>query len=128
MNDFYTPFVGLASSLLGQYKQGSVQLKRLIVTAGAKPWSAGGETPVTYELDATVNGIDEKKVDGTRILTSDLVVTTSPRMKLNGAYVEIEPTDRDQVVVRGKQRTIKQIDRIPASGPAIVYKLYVEGP
>lgn len=124
---FYNDMKNLASGILNQFKQGTVQLKRIQRVAGDKPWSKPTDTPVTYDLDAVVSGVDAAKIDGTRILATDLVVTTSPRMRLNGVYVEIEPTDRDQVVVRGKQRSIKVVDRIPGSGPAITFKLYVEG-
>lgn len=125
---FYNNMQGITSGVLAQFKQGVIQLKRITVTAGTKPWNDGGETVVTYDLDATAKGVDQKKVDGTRILDSDLVITTSPRAKLNGVYVELEYSDRDQLVVRGKQRVIKQVDRIPESGPAVAFKLYVEGP
>lgn len=126
---FYSQFTTLASGLLNQFKQGTVQLKRLVTVPGEKPWKApSGEIVTTYDMDTAVRGVDKKKVDGTRITTSDLEIITSPRMRLNGVYVDIEPTDRDQIVVRGKQRAVKQVDRIPASGPVVVYKLYVEGP
>ena len=116
MADLYTRMRGRATRLLDKYGQGSV--------AYIQPGSVSGPgyapvvgTPTTHTLDATVTGVAQQYVDGTTILATDLMVMCS----VFGA----EPTVAGHLTIDGRTLQIVRVDRVPAAGTVIVWRLFV---
>lgn len=118
---FYDEMQDMASELLAEFKQGSVQLRKL--TAGASdpdtPWEPGTETTATYELDATVSRVQQKYVDGSLIIESDNQVTF--------AVPEVVPDQNDILVIDGVEHSMKDLRAIPAAGTTVAWIAFVAG-
>jgi hypothetical protein len=105
----------------------AVTLVRTATAAPAAdtPWIPGAATETEYELDAFVRGVTEQYVDGQTVIASDLMVVASPKARLDGAVVEIEPQITDQVEIAGARKAIKRISPAPAAGPAALFRIFV---
>lgn len=122
----YARMQGTATRLLQRFAQGTITLTR--VTPGAPdpatPWLPGEPTTTEYDLDATVSAITSdqasaKWIDGTTIVSSDMVVTCS--------VPAVGPRMSDYVEIDGVVQVIKKIVAIPAAGTPVVFKLVVGG-
>lgn len=109
-----------------EVRQGTVVLQRTIYAAPdpATPWIPGGETVVSYAVDAiasavTVDQANAKYIDGTTITTADIVVTC--------AVPPVMPAMTDRLTVDGQARTIKKIVQVPSAGIPVMFKLFVSG-
>lgn len=74
MNDFYKDMQAIASGLLAEFKQGDVRYIHL--TPGTGPVDRPGkpvETP--YVVDAAARGVQQRYVDNSNIVQSDMQVT-----------------------------------------------------
>jgi hypothetical protein len=116
---FYEEMQGVASDLLGEFRQGVVILTKTVTAPGPNDWTPGTETSTDYPLDAVVRAVEDKYVDGTTVLTTDRQVTCSV------LAVEIEPGDR--LAIDGKAVTLVKVMRIPAAGMAVAWKMIVRG-
>jgi len=118
---FYDDMAAVASSVLAEFKQGTVTLTR--TTPGtpnpSTPWIPGTPTTATYTLDATVAAIGDAWVDGTTILKTDRMVTA--------AVFAIEPLPGDTLSIDGTAVQIIKKMRIPAAGVAVAHKWIVRG-
>lgn len=121
MSDFYTDMQVTAAGILDEFKQGTVVLTRISNAPSdpATPWIPGAETTTDYTLKATVRGVSKEHVDGTLILASDELVTSSADI--------IEPIMSDMITVDGNPRVTKKIEKLPSAGVAVAYSIFIAG-
>lgn len=119
MTDFYDEMRGVADELLGEFKQGSVVLKR--ETPGIpdpdKPWEPVEPTAETWELSAAVRRVSTKYVDGTLIIATDNQVTF--------AVPATVPLMTDHLVIDGREQAIKDLRPLPAAGTVVAHIAFV---
>lgn len=65
---FYEEMRDVASELLGEFRQGVVQLKRVASVPGPNPWDPPTETPQTWPLSATVERLHQRYENGVLIV------------------------------------------------------------
>lgn len=109
----------VAAELFAEFGQGVVQYVH--VTPGGGPAynpGAGSENPVT--IDATTRGVDQKYVDGTNIVASDLQASMPATL---ADKLGAEPNVSGFVSLDGKRYKLIEVKRVPPSGTAIVYHL-----
>lgn len=102
---FYDEIAGVASDVLKEFKQGSVQLRR------------DDPTTVTYDLAATVRGVSKQYIDGTLVVAGDLMVIY--------AVPPVVPETTDIVVIDGLDYVVKRVQQIPAAGTPAAFRLFV---
>lgn len=119
MSDFYQRMkTNVADKLLGQFKQGNIQLVRREVVPPVNSWDAPTITDVTYQLDAIASGVAQEYIDGTTIVATDLqVVSAVP----DGVI----PAAGDIIKIDGKNTTLLRIIPVPAAGLTVAYKFLV---
>lgn len=74
MNDFYKDMQAIASGLLAEFKQGDVRYVQ--VTPGTGPADRPGKpTETPHTVDAAARGVQQRYVDGSNIVQSDMQIT-----------------------------------------------------
>lgn len=126
---FYDEMRGVADELLGEFKQGSVQLKRVTTTPGPNEWDPPTETVETWELSAAVRRVSTKYIDGTLIIATDNQVTfavpaTVPKMAHD---TEEETRVTDTLVIDGAEHSLKDLRPLPAAGTVVAYIAFIAG-
>ena len=116
MTGFYGRLQGTASRLMAKFSQG--QVVYTITGAPTGPaWDPTPGTPVSYTLDATVQGVAKEYVDGTLILATDLQVTC--------AVFGAEPSLAGTITIDGKVCQIVRVDKVPGAGVTIAWRIFV---
>lgn len=104
---FYQDMQKVASSVLKQFKQGSVKLYQYTESEGGSLDAPADLTENVYELDATVSGVNYKYLIDNYAVASDLTVTASV---IPGVY----PTINDFIEINGqKHKIIRDISPAP---------------
>lgn len=114
--NFYNRLQGTATNLLTKFNQGVI-----------RHWRAGSNTGSTFNpvigsptyttLNATARGVESKYVND-YVSGSDIQVIS--------AVFGLEPTSADKIELNGKLHEIVQVDRIPASGTIIAWRLFLK--
>lgn len=112
---FYGNLRNTASGLMKQFKQGDVKYLQPGEDYG-DPWDPQPGDPIAHLVDATVSGVDQRFVMPGYIEQSDLQVTMS--------VFEVEPLTSGEMEINGKRHQIIQVDKLPASGITIVYRVF----
>ena len=116
MSDFYREMQGVASELLAEFSQGTVVYT--ITGAPTGPaWNPTPGAPVSYTLDATVQGVEADYVDGSLILATDKQVTC--------AVFGAEPSLAGTITIDGKVCQIVRVDKVPGAGTVIAWRIFV---
>ena len=116
MSGFYGRLQGTASRLMAQFKQG--QVVYTITGAPTGPaWNPTPGAPVSYTLDATVQGVEADYVDGSLILATDKQVTC--------AVFAVEPSLAGTITIDGKVCQIVRVDKVPGAGTVIAWRIFV---
>lgn len=116
MSDFYSEMQGVASSIIGEFKQGAITY--IAVTPGNGPAHNPGphvETP--HPINAVARGVAFKYVDNALVLATDLQVT------LPGDSVT--PDMKGFVTIDGVRHKIVQIIRKPSAGTVVAWTLII---
>lgn len=113
---FYDEMRGVATELLGEFKQGVVELKRTVSTPGQNPWDPPTETPQTWPLAATVKRLHQRYENGVLIVETGDMVTF--------VVHEVEPVLTDRIVIDGVERVITNLTPVPGSGRAVMWKIW----
>lgn len=116
---FYDEMRDVATDLLGEFKQGTVNLKRIISIPGPNPWDPPTETPQTWPLSAAVSTVSTKYVDGTLILASDRQVIFAVPL--------VTPLMTDTLVIDGNEFAMKDLRALPGAGTPVAYVAFVAG-
>lgn len=115
MSDFYGRLQGTASRLMARFQQGTVAYT--ITGAPTGPaWNPTPGTPVSYTLDATVQGVEADYVDGSLILATDKQVTC--------AVFAVEPSLAGTITIDGKECQIVRVDKVPGAGVTIAWRIF----
>ncbi|WP_379069544.1 hypothetical protein ACHMW4_03575 [Mesorhizobium sp. UC22_110] len=134
MADFYDEMRGVADDLLGEFKQGSVQLRRVTTTPGPNEWDPPTETTETWELKAAVRRVHQRYEDGVLIVqTGDVVTFAVTAMLIIQNDVPVDPpvpvdvTDvkiTDSLVIDGRVCAITNPVKIPGAGTVVAWKVF----
>ena len=100
---------------MAKFSQG--QVVYTITPTTGPDWNPTPGTPVSYPLDATVQGVAKEYVDGTLILATDLQVTC--------AVFAVEPTLAGTITIDGKVCQIVRVDKVPGAGVTIAWRIFV---
>jgi hypothetical protein len=74
-DNFYQSMQSVASSLIADFAQGTVEYVELTPVAGATADDPGTPTETATTINAVARGVKFKYIDGTDILASDLQLT-----------------------------------------------------
>lgn len=126
--DLYAPKRARVAAMLKRWSAGTITLTRATRAPSdeATPWIPGEATLTVYQLDARADGVAGEYADGTTVLATDLKVIVSPKATLDGVTVDLVPRMTDVLTIDGKEKAIKKIDAVPASGPAAMFHVFVE--
>jgi hypothetical protein len=119
MSTFYSDLRNVASGLLREFAQGTVDIGKPVTTAGANEWAPPVTTIAWTPVNAVARGVSQKYVDGASILATDLQLTVD-----FGAY---DPAAGDRIRIDGKQVSVLRFDRIPAAGTVVAWRVFVRG-
>jgi protoporphyrinogen oxidase len=121
---FYEEMQGVASEILAEFKQGTVQLVKLLrgEVNPNTPWIPDEPVQEFHDLDATVSTAYVENAsaayqDGSLIEMSDLIVTC--------AVPSVPVSLADSITIDGKAHAIKQINVIPSAGTPVAFKIFV---
>ncbi|WP_052715691.1 hypothetical protein [Devosia chinhatensis] len=112
-----------ANELIAEFGQNGA-IRRTVVTPPAHPWEEGTETTVYHAVTLVVLPMDEKRIDGTLILTGDRQVLIA----LNG--LPVGPAVGDVImfngafsagVYAGEEWTIAKLDMLAPAGIMVMY-------
>ena len=115
---FYDDMQELASSILKDFKQGSVKLIHYESAEGGTLDEPSELTETVYNLDATVSGVSYKYLINSYAVASDLTVTAS-------VIKGVQPTINDFIEVEGvRHKIIRDISAAPnaANGKPVVWR------
>jgi len=115
---FYDEMQGIATDLLTEFNQGTVQYEELI--PGSGPPDNPGEPTLTPRTiaGATSKAASFKYVDGTHIKQTDVEVTFN-------VIPNLVVDDLDYLLLDGKRAKIIEVMPIPQTGVTVVYKVFV---
>lgn len=116
MSAFYGRLQGTASRLMAQFSQGQVVYTITGAPTGPE-WNPTPGAPVSYTLDATVQGVGADYVDGSLILATDKQVTC--------AVFAVEPSLAGTITIDGKVCQIVRVDKVPGAGTVIAWRIFV---
>lgn len=116
--DFYEDMQKLASSVMKEFKQGSVKLIQYKETKGGTLDEPSELAEKVYNLDATVSGVSFKYLINSYAVASDLTVTT-------GVIQGVTPTINDFIEIEGiRHKIIRDISAAPnaVNGKPVVWR------
>jgi len=116
MAEFYGRLQGAASRLMQRFKQGIVTYTITGPDTGPE-WAPIPGAPVTYALDATVQGVGDMYRNSTLIRESDLLVTC--------AVFGAEPVVQGTLSIDGAVMQIVQVKALPAAGTTVAWQVVV---
>lgn len=109
----------VAKKLLTQEKQGTIEIGRQVVMPGETEYDPPTYSTNYTEIPAIAKGADQKYVDGSEILATDLQIF---------AYVEsYAPQAGDLIRVDGRNVVIIRQDPVPAAGVPVAWRFFVRG-
>jgi hypothetical protein len=135
MDDFYKEMQGIATGLLREFNQGKIEYVAMIPGSGPVD-DPGPATPVTFGLQGVARGVQQRYVDNTHIVATDMQVTVSTEMQAtditfdNGALWDnlamwSDPVSPPKITgfirVDGVKHKIIRVVRIPAAGTPVAY-------
>lgn len=119
MSAFYDGMAATATSLLKQYGQSMVLRRK---TLGAYD-TVSGTRPETVDEIAVIGAvfnIDDKRVNGSTVLSGDKEIT------LSRDGIEIAPVaNADEIEVAGERHQIVSVKPLAPGGGVVIYKLQV---
>ena len=116
MSDFYSQMQGVASQLLGQFKQGVIVYNQPGEVTGPE-WNPTVGEDIPHTLDATANGVSQEYVDGTSVLMTDKEVTA--------AVFGVTPTTSGTLSIDSQVMQIIRVWQVPAAGTPVAWKMIV---
>ena len=117
MSAFYERMQGTATKLLTKFNQGSVNY---IITrpATGPDYNPTPGAPISYPLNATASGVEQKYIKEGYIAASDIQITA--------AVFDVEPTQEGVIEIDGKEKQIIAIKKIPAAGVVVSWVIFVK--
>lgn len=128
MADFYIEMAGVAAELLTEFGQTGA-IRRTVVSPPANPWEEGVEVTTYHRVTLVPLPMDEKRIDGTLILTGDrqvliafdglaVVPAVGDVIMFNGAFSA-------GVYTGGEEWTIAKLDTLAPAGLTVMYDAVV---
>lgn len=117
MSDFYGDMQAVASDVLRDFKQGTVQY--IHVTPGTGPVDApGSPTETVFQVDAAVRGVSFRYVDKTTVVATDLQATFAVKAGM-------APSIGGFMVIGGVRHKIIQVMNKPAAGTVVAHVVII---
>ena len=114
---FYSDMAGMAKDMLTEYNQGTIDIGRTVVTAGANSWDAPSSVTTYLTVMGIVRGVSRQFVDGVTIMATDLQVI---------AYIaDYEPLPGDLMEIDGNPVAVLRQDKIPGAGTTACWRFIV---
>ena len=117
MSDIYDDFREIADDLLGEFKQGVINLVQLTPGTGLAD-NPGEATETVIPLDGVAKGVSFKYVSNGFATASDLIVTCAVK---DG----VTPSARDFITIDGSRYKIVRDISVPAAGTKVAWKFIV---
>lgn len=116
---FYDDMQELATDLLTEFNQGTVQYEEIIPANG--PWDDPGQpTSKLHDIPGAVTRAAEfRYIDNTSIFSTTTQVTFN-------VIPDLVIDDLDVLVLDGDRRTVIRFMQIPETGTPVVYKVFVK--
>ena len=116
---FYSDLRNVASGLLAEFSQGTVEIGRPATVEGVNEWDPPTTSIQWTRINAVARGVSQKYIDGVNILATDLQITADM-----GAY---SPQAGDRIRVDGQEVSVLRFERIPAAGEVVATRVFVRG-
>lgn len=116
---FYTDLRNVASGLLAEFNQGTVDIGRTTTQAGEFEWSPPVTGTQWNRINSVFRGVSEKYVDNVNITASDLQGT------IEAGQWEFRAGDK--LRIDGVPAAILRIEKIPAAGTVVAYRVFARG-
>ena len=116
---FYADLRNVASGLLREFAQGTVEIGRPVTTSGANEWSPPATAIQWQRINAVARGVSQKFVDGTNIVASDIQLT------VDAGVWQFRAGDR--IRIDGVPAAILRVENIPAAGIPVAYRVFARG-
>jgi hypothetical protein len=127
MADFYGNMQGVANKLLAKFGQGGT-IPRTVIAPPPNSWTPGEEVTTFHPVKLAVLPIDEKRIDGTMILTGDrqvliaidgltIVPVVGDIVMFNGSF--------SAGVYAGEEWTVAKLDTLAPAGVSVMYDAVV---
>jgi len=117
---FYDDMQQIATDLLsGEFKQGTIRHWRQGASTGSGLDPQPAAPTYTTMPGAVCRGVESQYVQDGYISQSDQQVTAS--------IFGVDPTNADKIEVDGVLREIIKVERIPASGTLVCWKIFIKG-
>lgn len=125
---FYGEMQGVASELLTEFGQTGA-IRRTVIVPPANPWDEAEETITDYPVTLAILPMDERRIDGSMILTGDrqalmsrLGLSITPAVGdvliFNGAF-------SGESYVGGEAWTVRKLDALAPAGPVVLFDAVV---
>jgi hypothetical protein len=129
-DDFYSSLrAGVKDLISDDGVKSCVVTVTRITSANQSPsadWVASTQTSDVYSMDAVVVGVEQEYVDGDLVKADDLQIIAPPYATLNGTEQLFEPKSTDEYTIDGVVHVCNKIERIPASGTATAFFIFVK--
>lgn len=130
-DEFYQDMQDVASEILGEFAQGSIQLEQQSAAGAgdpARPWTPGAPSLRTWVLAGAMRTVDRAFVDGTLVVGTEAQATVAVRARRadTGAVESIDPMMGGTLITDGLRRVIKKVVRIPEVGTPVSWALIVD--
>jgi hypothetical protein len=112
---FYDEMQEIASEVIDEFKQGSIQYVRMTPGNGP-PDDPGPAVPKTYELSAVARGVSYKYVDKSTIVATDLQLVMKVRP-------DVTPDMLGFIVMDGVKCKIVSVMNIPPAGVTVAHRI-----
>jgi hypothetical protein len=116
---FYGDLRNVATGLLREFKQGTVEAGRAVSVPGATAWAAPTITVQWTPINAVARGVSQKYVDGANIIATDRQVT------IEAGVWSFQAGDR--LRIDNKEVVVLRVDPIPAAGAPVAWRVFVRG-
>lgn len=114
---FYSDLRNVASGLLQEFNQGTVEIGRPVTVEGGNEWDAPTTTVQWTRINAVARGVSQKYIDGVNILATDLQITAD--------MAGFQPKPGDRIRIDGQEVSVLRFDRIPAAGEVVATRVFV---
>jgi hypothetical protein len=129
-SDFYTSLrAGIKSLLSDDGVKSCVVTVTRVTSANQEPdadWASSTPTTLVYTMDAVVVGVEQEYVDGDLVKADDLQVICPPYATRLETEASFEPRITDEFSIDGVTHVANKIERIPASGTAVAFFIFVK--
>jgi hypothetical protein len=125
-SDFYNSLRAGVKSLISDAGVKSCVVTVTRITSAVPAANTDYTASSVYSMDAVVIGVEQDYVDGDLVSADDLQVIAPAYATLNGVEQLFEPKTTDEYTIDGVVHVCNKIERVPASGTATAFMIFVK--